>query len=100
MPNELHEEIGRLSHQLSTCTNEEVRERLTLKLVAASKRDAVAAEDPLPALRQEAGRLGLDVFPVSAVTRDGLLELERALAIRVAEARAEAAASVEQGEVP
>jgi len=70
------------------------------QIVAATKRDAVADEDPLPALGEEARRLGLEVFAVSAATRQGLLELERALAARVAEARAAAEAPVEQGELP
>jgi len=70
------------------------------QLVAATKRDAVAAEDPLPALRAEARGLGLDVFPVSAVTREGVLDLVRALAARVAEARTAAETPVAQGERP
>jgi len=61
------------------------------QLVVATKRDAIGEDDPLPALREEAGGLGLQVVPVSAVTGEGLLELKRALATRVAEARVEAA---------
>ena len=61
------------------------------QLVVATKRDAVGEEDPLGALRAEARALGLEVVPVSAATGDGLLELKRALAARVAEARVEAA---------
>jgi GTP-binding protein len=57
------------------------------QLVAAAKRDAVGAEDPLPALREAARDLGLVVRPLSAVTGEGLLELKRDLAARVAEAR-------------
>jgi GTP-binding protein len=57
------------------------------QLVAATKRDVVAAEDPLPALLQEAGRLGLEVLPVSAVTGQGLPDLARALAGRLEGAR-------------
>ncbi|PYQ43095.1 MAG: GTPase ObgE [Acidobacteria bacterium] len=57
------------------------------QLVVATKRDAIGEEDPLPALREAARALGLQVVPVSAVTGEGLLELKRALATRVAEAR-------------
>jgi GTPase len=49
------------------------------QLVAATKRDAVSAPDPLPALRSEARRLGLDVVAVSAVSGEGLAELKRGL---------------------
>jgi GTP-binding protein len=49
------------------------------QLVAATKRDAVSARDPLPALRKEALRLGLDLVAVSAVTGEGLSELKRRL---------------------
>jgi GTPase len=58
------------------------------QLVVATKRDALGEIDPLPALRAEAQALGLPVLPVSAATGEGLLELKRALAARVAEARA------------
>jgi len=58
------------------------------QLVVATKRDALGEEDPLPALRTEARALGLDIVAVSAATGAGLLELKRALATRVAEARA------------
>jgi GTPase len=61
------------------------------QLVVATKRDALGEEDPLGALRAEAGALGLEVVPVSAATGEGLLDLKRALAARVAEARVEAA---------
>jgi GTP-binding protein len=57
------------------------------QIVAASKRDAVAEEDPLPALRAEARRLGLEVMPISAVTGAGLPELKRRLAARLAQAQ-------------
>jgi GTP-binding protein len=57
------------------------------QLIAASKRDAVGPDDPLPALREEAGRLGLEVLPISAVTGAGLLELERRLKDMVAIAK-------------
>ena len=60
------------------------------QLVVATKRDALGPEDPLPALHAEARVLGLDVVPVSAATGEGLLELKRALATRVAEARVDA----------
>jgi GTP-binding protein len=59
------------------------------QLVAASKRDVAAspgAQDPLPRLRAEALRLGMEVVPVSAVRGDGLVELKRALARLVREA--------------
>ncbi len=50
-------------------------------LVAASKRDAVVdAADPLPALEQEARRLGLGIVPISAVAQAGLAELKQQLA--------------------
>ena len=73
----------------------EVREEVRLwdpallarpQLVAATKRDIVALPDPLPALREEAGRLALDVVPVSGVTGEGLSELKRRLLRRVREA--------------
>ena len=49
------------------------------QLIAATKRDAVSAPDPLGALVSEGRRLGLEVWPVSAVTGEGLLELKRAV---------------------
>ena len=49
------------------------------QLVAATKRDAVGAEDPLSALQLEAGRHGLGVVPVSAVSGTGLTTLKRRL---------------------
>jgi GTPase len=60
------------------------------QLVVATKRDALGEVDPLPALRAEARALGLDLVPVSAATGEGLLDLKRALAARVAAARVEA----------
>jgi GTP-binding protein len=42
------------------------------QVVAAAKRDLVGADDPLPLLRAEAARLGLEVVPVSAVSGEGL----------------------------
>lgn len=49
------------------------------QLVAATKRDAVGEDDPLPALRAEALKLGLGVVPVSAVSGEGLVTLKREL---------------------
>jgi GTPase len=49
------------------------------QLLAATKRDAVADPDPLPALRQAAAGLGLETLPVSAVTGDGLARLKQGL---------------------
>ena len=45
------------------------------QVVAASKRDLAGTDDPLPALRTEAAKLGLDVVAVSAVTAEGLATL-------------------------
>jgi len=60
------------------------------QLVVATKRDAIGETDPLPALRAEAHTLSLPVVPVSAATGEGLLDLKRALALLVAEARVSA----------
>jgi GTP-binding protein len=49
------------------------------QIVAASKRDIVKEPDPLPALAREAGRIGLEVTPISAVTGAGLPQLTRRL---------------------
>jgi GTPase len=49
------------------------------QLVAASKRDALSGEDPLPRLLEVADRLDLTVVEVSAVTGRGLLDLKRRL---------------------
>jgi GTPase len=49
------------------------------QLVAASKRDLLVAPDPLARLEQEAGRMGLEVLPLSAVRGDGLAELKQRL---------------------
>jgi GTP-binding protein len=49
------------------------------QMVAATKRDAVGAHDPLPELRRAAGVLGLRTVPVSAVSGDGLPELKQQL---------------------
>lgn len=55
------------------------------QLVAATKRDALAAEDPLPRLQRSAKGLGLSVVAISAVTGAGLGQLKRAL-LRLLEA--------------
>ena len=57
------------------------------QMVVATKRDAVAEDDPLPALRREAEALGLPVHAVSAVAGSGLVELKRALLSAVKAAR-------------
>jgi GTP-binding protein len=57
------------------------------QLVVATKRDAIGETDPLPALRAEARALSLTEVPVSAATGEGLVDLKRALALLVAEAR-------------
>lgn len=49
------------------------------QLVAATKRDVLGPEDPLPSLRAEAERHGLEVVPVSAVSGEGLETLKRRL---------------------
>jgi len=49
------------------------------QLVAATKRDALAAGDPLPALIAAAGLAGIEVLAVSAVSGEGLLALKRRL---------------------
>jgi GTP-binding protein len=48
-------------------------------LLAATKRDAVAPDDPLEQLREAAARLGLDTVAISAVSGHGLVELKRLL---------------------
>lgn len=58
------------------------------QVVAATKRDLVGDDDPLPALLAEARTLGLQVVPVSAVAGKGLLELKRALVRLLAQAPA------------
>ncbi len=65
------------------------------QLVAASKRDAVDADDdPLPRLEAAARTLGLTVLPISAVSGAGLPELRRALLLQVERRqRADAAAA-------
>ena len=49
------------------------------QMVAATKRDAVGAHDPLPELRRAAEALGLRTVPVSAVSGEGLPELKQQL---------------------
>jgi GTP-binding protein len=49
------------------------------QLVAATKRDLVAADDPLLELQREGRRLGCEVVPVSAVRGDGLGDLKTRL---------------------
>jgi len=66
------------------------------QLVAATKRDAATSDDALRSLELAAGRHGLEVVPVSAVTGEGLPALKRRLlrglaAARVAEAALEQA---------
>ena len=61
------------------------------QIVVASKRDAVAELDPLPALAAEAQALGLALFPISAVTGAGVLDLKRAILAVVQETRTAAA---------
>jgi GTPase len=50
------------------------------QVLAATKRDVVTEEDPLPGLVEMAASRGIRVVPVSAATGQGLLELKRALA--------------------
>jgi GTP-binding protein len=49
------------------------------QLVVATKRDAVAEDDPLPGLRAEAEALGIPILAISAVTGAGVLDLKRAV---------------------
>jgi GTP-binding protein len=49
------------------------------QLVVASKRDLARGREVLTQLEQAAGRLGLDVLPVSAVRGEGLVDLKRRL---------------------
>jgi GTP-binding protein len=49
------------------------------QLLAATKRDAVADPDPLPALRRAAAGLGLETLPVSAASGEGLARLKQGL---------------------
>jgi len=68
------------------------------ELVAASKRDAVGPDDPLPALEAAVRSEGLELVPISAVTGEGLLTLKRRLLTLVAASRA--AAATETAEDP
>jgi len=65
------------------------------QLIVASKRDAVAETDPLPALRAEAAALGLPLVPISAVTGAGVLDLKRAILALVQATRGAAVAQAE-----
>ena len=65
------------------------------QILVASKRDAVAEADPLPALRAEADALGVPMLPVSAVTGAGVLELKRAVFALAQKARATAVQEAE-----
>ena len=56
-------------------------------LVAASKRDALSGPDPLRRLRALALQMGMEVFPISAHTGEGLEELKRALLAQVEQAQ-------------
>jgi len=49
------------------------------RVLAATKRDAVSQDDPLPRLAGEASVLGLETLPLSAVSGEGLLSLKRRL---------------------
>jgi GTP-binding protein len=57
------------------------------QLVAATKRDIVGVDDPLPALERAAAACGLEVVPVSAVSGEGLVVLKRRLLLTLALAR-------------
>jgi GTP-binding protein len=65
------------------------------QLVVATKRDAVAEDDPLPRLRAHASSLGLELMAVSAVTGEGLVGLERRLLSIVEASRGKDAAEGE-----
>ena len=49
------------------------------KLSKSLRSAPVDGTDPLPALRDEADRIGLRLIPISAVTGEGILDLKRAL---------------------
>jgi GTP-binding protein len=66
------------------------------QMVAATKRDVVGQDDPLPALRGAADALGLRTVPVSAVTGEGLAELKQELVGLVSAPRPTAAALLGQ----
>jgi GTP-binding protein len=57
------------------------------QVVVATKRDAVAEDDPLARLRAHASSLGLELMAVSAVSGEGLVGLERRLLSLVDTAR-------------
>jgi GTP-binding protein len=57
------------------------------QVVAATKRDLVDEDDPLPALSAEAARLGLEVVAISAVSGEGLAHLTHLLDRLLATAR-------------
>ena len=68
------------------------------QLLVASKRDLAGGagnEDPLPELREEAARLGMETVPVAAVRDEGLLQLKRSL-LRLVHAARPAPALAEQ----
>ena len=65
------------------------------QLIVASKRDAVAEDDPLPALGREAAALGLPVIAISAVTGAGVIEMKRAILALVQTTRGTAVAQAE-----
>jgi len=50
------------------------------RLVAATKRDAISAPDPLPALEQAARERGMEVVAISAVTGEGMALLTQRMA--------------------
>jgi GTP-binding protein len=58
------------------------------QILAATNRDAVSGEDPLPTLERLAGELGIPVIPVSAVSGLGIEALKRALIAGVKQAQA------------
>ncbi len=57
------------------------------QLVAANKMDLPEAREKWEVLRGELQRMGIEAFPVSAATREGLERLLRAVARRLAEIR-------------
>ena len=65
------------------------------QILVASKRDALAEDDPLPALRAAAESLGLPFLPVSAVSGAGLLDLKRAVLALVHKSRESAVVAAE-----
>jgi len=59
------------------------------QIVAANKMDVLADRDRLARLQAEAERLGLRLYPMSAVTGDGVRPLLEAMWQRIATAREE-----------